>query len=433
MEKKLHWKFEIGGWKLEIGSPISNLQSRISNRALLCLCLLLLFPVAGLSAQEQETPLDLHSIPISEWLNSGDHTEIPWNFRVNEPYLRVDQRLEVLYSVQIDAKTLNKTGKQHELFLISRISTPDGEWLNQPSILRQDLDKELPSNRQAQFFMWVVVQPGDYMLWGVLYDRKTGKHNVTRHHFKVPDIHGDPLPDLYSKMPLVEFPDYGDSDQPLGVVNSLLYLPVRNKRPIQIELISMLSPPEQWTGCRGCARAVRAHNNDTLGALSALSQMEPAVGTMSIAGLDLVRRQVIFDQRDFKSVKWSSLMNAMKKAGSPDISASALQGSKNNGAFFRDFVDKEINAEPGEGSPLRVFIVVTSSTLFESGADLKPLQIEGDCHCRAYYLRFRLNINDVFDQLERFIKPLHPRVFDLITARDLRKAIAEIVGDLGKL
>ena len=80
-----------------------------------------------------------------------------------------------------------------------------------------------------------------------------------------------------------------------------------------------------------------------------------------------------------------------------------------------------------------VIIVVTSSRLFESGSDLRPIQIEGDCNCRVYYLRFRLNVNDVFDQLEKFIKPLRPRVFNLITARDLRKAIAQIVEDLGKL
>jgi hypothetical protein len=31
------------------------------------------------------------------------------------------------------------------------------------------------------------------------------------------------------------------------------------------------------------------------------------------------------------------------------------------------------------------------------------------------------------------MKPLHPRVFNLITARDLRKAISEILDDLEKL
>jgi hypothetical protein len=51
----------------------------------------------------------------------------------------------------------------------------------------------------------------------------------------------------------------------------------------------------------------------------------------------------------------------------------------------------------------------------------------------VYYLRFRLNLNDVFDQLERFMKPLRPRVFNLLSARDLRKAIGEIVEDLERL
>ena len=79
-----------------------------------------------------------------------------------------------------------------------------------------------------------------------------------------------------------------------------------------------------------------------------------------------------------------------------------------------------------------MIIVVTSSWLFEKGVDLKPIQLERGCHCRVYHLRFRLNANDIFDELEKFMKPLHPRTFNLITARDLRKAIAEIVEDLSE-
>jgi len=114
------------------------------------------------------------------------------------------------------------------------------------------------------------------------------------------------------------------------------------------------------------------------------------------------------------------------------VSTAALQGAKNNGAFFRDFLGQRLSSENAGGDPMRVIIVVTSAQLFENGSDLRPLQVEGDCHCRVYYLRFRLSINDVFDQLERFMKPLRPRVFNLIGARDLRKALAEIVEDLGK-
>jgi hypothetical protein len=260
---------------------------------LLCVCVSLWFA----SAQDQP-PLDLHSIPISDWLNTGDHTGIPWDFAVRDAYLRVDQRLEVLYLGNIDAKELNKTGPQHELFLISRVSSSDGEWLNEPSVMHQDIEEQLARHVQVQFAMRMVVQPGDYMLWVVLYDRKTGKYNVAKRHFKVPELRGDPLPDLYRRMPLVEFPE--SSDDRNAYLNGLLYLPVRNRRPLQVELISMLSPPEQWTGR---SRILRTHNDDTVGALAALSQMELTDGTISITGLDLVRRQVLFDQRDFKRVK----------------------------------------------------------------------------------------------------------------------------------
>jgi hypothetical protein len=380
-------------------------------------------------AQDHD-PLDLHSIPISDWLNAGDHSDIPWTFTVREPYLRIDQRLEVPYVARISAKELNRAGKNHELFLVSRVSSPDGEWLNEANIIRHTVEDQLPNNVQAEFQMRVVVQPGEYMLWVVLYDRKTAKHNVAKRRIKVPELRGDPLPDLYRLMPLVEFPNLSDSNPDANsFVTSQLYLPVRNKRPLQVNLISMLSPPEQWTGR---ARLMRAHNDDTLGALAALSQMDLAEGSLSIAGLDLARRQVMFEQRDFQHVEWASLMDAMKKAQSPDISAQALQGSKNNGAFFREFLNQRLSEDSTIADGMRVVIVVTSPQLFESGSDLRPLQIEGDCNCRVYYLRFRLSVNDVFDQLEKFMKPLRPRIFNLITARDLRRAIAEIVQDLGK-
>jgi hypothetical protein len=379
---------------------------------------------------EDYAPLELRSIPISDWLNAGNHADIPWDLRVRQPYLRIDQRLEVSYSARISAKDLNRSGDDHELFLVSRVSSPEGEWLNEPKIVRHMLAGELPKHLELQFFMRVVVQPGDYLLWITLYDRKTGKHNVAKRRLQVSELRGDPLPELYRRMPLVEFPDITESEkEDIGFVTGQLNLPVRNKHPLQVELISMLSPPEQWTGR---SRIMRAHNDDTLGALSALSQLDLAEGSLSITGLDLVRRQVIFEQRQFDNVRWTSFVQAMKKAQSPDVSAKDLQESKNNGAFFREILNQRITAPASETQGMRVVIVVTSSRLFESGSDLRPLQVEGDCNCRVYYLRFRLNVNDVFDQLEKLMRPLRPRVFNLITAQDLRKAIAQIIDELAK-
>ena len=390
---------------------------------------LLLAALAPLAAAQEPPPLDLRSIPISNWLDAGEHAEIPWSFVVRDPILRVDQRLEIAYTVRISGKNLNRIGADHEIFLVSRISSPDGEWLNQPEIVRHTAG-QLANNVQLELVMRVVVKPGEYVLWSVLYDRKTGKHNVAKRRLRVSELRGDPLPDLYSRMPLVEFPDYREvSTDSLAFVNGELYLPIRNKRPLHVELISLLSPPEQWTGRN---RIMRAHNDGTLGALAALSQMELMDGSLSITGLDLVRRQVMFEQRNFQSIEWKSLLQAMKKAQSVEVSTEALQGAKNNGAFFREILNERLTTDLPADS-MRVVIVVTSSRLFESGADLRPLQLEVDCNCRLYYLRFRLNVNDVFDQLDDVMKPLRPRIFNLLTARDLRKAIAEIVTDLAKL
>ena len=385
---------------------------------------------SAVRAQDEHPPLDLHSIPISDWLNAGEHAEIPWNFTVRGPFLRVDQRLEVVYTARISAKVLNRSGEKHELFLVNRISSPDGEWLSEPNIVRHSLEGELPKNVQAEFLMRVIVQPGDYTLWSVLFDRKTGKHNLAKRRVRISEFRGDPLPDLYRRMPLIEFPEIDEQDSSgLGRVNGQLYLHVENKRPLQVELISMLSPPEQWTGR---ARVVRAHSDSTIGAVAALSQLDLAEGSLSITGLDLVRRQVLFEQHDLQNVEWIPFIEALKQAQSLNISAQALQGSKSNGAFFREVLSERLAADV-PSDIMRVIIVVTSARLFESGSDLRPIQIEGDCNCRLYYLRFRLNMNDLFDQLEKFMKPLHPRVFNLMNAWDFRKAIAEIVEDLEKL
>jgi hypothetical protein len=405
-------------------------QKRKDTKVRMYLCVFVfvsLWSIRPVSAQEP-VPLDLRSIPISDWLNGGDHADIPWTFAVRTPYLRVDQRIEVVYSARISSKNLNRLGDTHELFLISRISSPDGEWLNQPQIA-QHTAEHLPPNGEVEFQMRFVAQPGDYLLWCVFYDRGSGKHDVAKRRVRVPELRGDPLPDLYSRMPLVEFPQvFEASSNAMVGFRGVLYLPVRNKRPLQVELISLLSPGEQWTGR---TRMLRAHNDDTLGALAALSEMELTNGSISITGLDLTRRQVMFEQRDFHHLEWDSLMAAMKKSQSPDISAEALQGSKNNGAFFRETLSQRLGAElPGDA--MRVVIVITSPQLFESGADLRPLQLESGCNCRLYYLRFRLSLNDVFDQLDKFMKPLRPRIFNLISPRDLRKAVAEIVDDLQK-
>ena len=61
------------------------------------------------------------------------------------------------------------------------------------------------------------------------------------------------------------------------------------------------------------------------------------------------------------------------------------------------------------------------------------MKVEGDCQCRVYHLRLRLNTDDVFDDVAKLLKPLHPKTFDIPSAADLRKALAEVIKDLGNI
>src|SRR5688572_3105048 len=139
-------------------------------------------------AMQEVAGLDLRSIPIADWIENGENTEIPWRLDVRNPVLRMDQRMEVAYSAVISGKQLRQSGTEHELFFVNRISDPDGEWLTPFAVARQFYEKELPNSAQVRFNMRAMVKPGEYVLWVVLYDRKTGHHNVARRRIQVREI-----------------------------------------------------------------------------------------------------------------------------------------------------------------------------------------------------------------------------------------------------
>jgi len=60
-----------------------------------------------------------------------------------------------------------------------------------------------------------------------------------------------------------------------------------------------------------------------------------------------------------------------EEGAKPHDQRTALQGAKNNGAFFREVLNDRLTAESPEGEGMRVIVVVTSSRLFESGSDLR--------------------------------------------------------------
>src|SRR5262249_9161918 len=129
-----------------------------------------------------------------------------WNVMIGAPTLRMDQRLVVNYSTAIQLKELHRSGNSHDLFLMSRVSSPDLEWLNAFSTLHQVMDPSLPNSFVIHLSSPLFVQPNDYILWLMLYDHATNKHNVAKRRLHVNEIPHDPLPYVYDYLPLIEFP-----------------------------------------------------------------------------------------------------------------------------------------------------------------------------------------------------------------------------------
>jgi hypothetical protein len=374
----------------------------------------------------EDTGFDLQSIPLKEWLAEKDVTEIPWKVQVDKPQLRMDQRHSVAYSVRIRLNNVNEAAAGRDFVFVSIVSSIDGRWLIPAKAGKQPV-KAMPAPEiQVQFNECVFVRPGEYVLWLVLYDIKTGMHNVAKRRIQVPQLKDDPLPQLNSRLPLVEFPQLdGPDPQLMSTPPGRLFLPVANKRPIGLELVAIVSPSEQWPGRLDILNSQRRR---VLAAVTTLAQMQLSNSSISVTGIDLVNRQIPFEQRDLRDLNWSALAAAFARpSDAKKVTVGALENSKIRGAFLRDMLAQRLR-NPAE--PLRVIVVVSNNVLLEAGSDLEPLRLEGDCHCRFYHVRFPLNKDDVFDDIRQLIKRFQPKTFNVASARHLREAVAAIASDL---
>ena len=322
---------------------------------------------------ERDATFDLKSIPFDQWLAANDRAQVPWKVQIQNPALRMDQRLEVAYTAKIQADTLNKYGSIHDLFFISAVGSPGGKCcLVAPKVVHYTRKEKLAHEFELRFSDAVLTQPGDYWLWLILYDRANAQHNIVKRRIHVPPIENDPLPDADKALPNVELP--GRTDRERGTVLEFyrgLSLPIGNKQPLH--------------------------------------------------------RSVSFQQSDAGRLDWVGLTAAITKDYHTIDIASATKGDV---SFFTGTLNQHLT-NPSDAS--RVLIFISGSSVFESIGGFEPLALPGECRCRAYHLILRRNAGDGNDDLGRLLKPLHPRTFNIFVAQDFRKALAEIIKDLGEL
>jgi hypothetical protein len=375
---------------------------------------------------KHDAEFDLNSIPLAEWLDARDTQEIPWKTRFENTELRMDQRLEVAYTATLQTKDVNNlTGG--DLYFIAGVTDAAGKTLVPPKVVHRSLDGKIPDNKELRFSDNLIAQPGEYVLYLILYDRQTGRHNTVKRRTTVAPLSSDPLSNAARDLPQLEFFDFTDRERGTIQFFKGLSLPVANKRMLRIELISLLNPPEQWSDQR---RIVRSHIQQTAAALNALSQLRLAQGSISVLGLDAAHRAVAFQQADFDQLNSEELTAVLNKIADDNTVSLTTMQSGGGSAYFRESLDRELAPSPGA---MKVIVVISGLEVFESSSSVKPLDARKNCDCRVYYLRFRYDARDGYDDIEKIIKPVAPKTFNITAPRDFRKALAEIIRDLNNL
>ena len=379
------------------------------------------------AVMKHDAAFDLNSIPLAQWMETHDSQEIPWKTRIENSSLRMDQRLEVPYTATVQAKAVNSlvTG---DLYFIASVTDASGNSLISPKVVHYALDGKISDDKELRFTDSVLTQPGDYVLHLVLYESRTGRHSAMKRSITVSQTTDDPLPGGGKELPQLEFLDLSDRER--GTVFQFfkgLSLPVANKRTIQLELVSLLNPPEQWSDQR---QIVRTHMQCMAAALNTLSQVRLAQGLVSLTGLDAAHGSVVFQQPDFDQLNWQELSAVLNKVADDNTVSLRTMESGGGGAFLRESLARHLTAPP---DATKIIVVISGSEVFQSSGSAKSVNLKKNCDCRVYHVRFRYDIRDAYDDVEKILKPLGPKTFDITSPRDFRKAVAEIIRDLDKL
>jgi len=427
-------------------------------------------PEAWPQAPAPPPALDKLRIPFDQWFAEGDREEVPWKVDFWKPWLRLDQRIGFSVNATVSGKQLAKLGPAHDLYLGARLGRPEGPWLGH-GIVGAQIEKPLEKNIELRLTLGFLVRPGKYMLAVFLYDDSTGKRSFMTGRLEVPPLRKDPLAGADQNLPVVEIvPGESGLDAFFNPsITSRLNLPVITRRPLRVEIIANTSGSDGESGA-----AERRSLGFAITGLKLFAQLGVANGTLHLTALDIPRRKILFEQEEVHSIDWAGLRTALDSIDPVTISVQALQGRKENAAFFRNTVMDKLrerfrerapaaNAGAGNGGsaspaaprPLRVFIIVSPALMFARGTDMTPVPAEACDDCRVYLLRRyswtplayesafpsggrrrrfgspwipRSHFSD--DQLHRLLKPLAPRTFNIYDAGDLRQAMGRILADL---
>jgi len=380
-----------------------------------------------------------------------------WSARVSGAVLANSQRLRTRVEIEVDGNELIKRRGEGELVFFVEFKDSDGRVFQtrQAIPLRKVTDAAAKSN--FVYSQSALVLPGEYRVDFAILDTKNGEHAAIERTLRVAPLRSDPLPDSWRGLPAVEFEASADPPDSWfePYLAGRLFLPVETRRRVRVEVLVNASPsaigPRFRTG--------QVNNRslaDVLPALKVISQMELGDGTLNVSVLDLTRRQVLFTQDHVhpqsQPLDWARLRPGLLEADPNKIDVRDLAHLQENAQFFVEEVRRRIVEECA-------LIVLSGPLEFAPGGDLRPIELTERPPGRVFYIRYHplpvivnpalprsarpnrgrgfpqpgIVATEPADALEPLLKPLQPRLFDVNSAEQFRKALADVMKEIARM
>jgi len=426
-----------------------------------------LLPIAlaasPLIAEAQTDPV-FSTIPFDQWLSQGDQPHMRWNVRTSEPVLSAHQRLAEEIFAEVDGEELVKRrGKGQFLMLLQLADEKGRTWQSHQGIDLEHIGEGMKAN-DALFSQLVFLLPGDYRVSIVIYADATGEHSVIQRMLHVSPLKSDPLPGAWSDLPAVEIvpPSKPPDLWYLPSLEGKLRLTVATREPVNVDLVVNLTPSEEFTG------STRVQNRNfevLLPATKVLSQVNWENATFSLALLDISKRRVIYRQEkapgrqdNTSGLDWPHASASLAEVNPGVIDVKSLENRQYSAEFFLAEIRRRIAPRRRTPRRSRVVIVLSSKVQFASTQEVHPIVLNNPTDARVYYIRYqqpprivmgppvvgrRGQILDgsfaarrsyaAIDQLEPLLKPLDPKLFEVGTPEQFRKALATILAEIAKL
>ena len=412
------------------------------------LAFLVIAIVAGfagpLSAQEPNTDTVFADAPFDKWAAQGNHQEVPWEVQASADRLSFHQRLIATIQVQVPGPELLKRSHDDHITLLVEVRNGQGVSVRNFGLLELNNMKPEMKRSDVEFSWQAFAVPGQYELSVALWDKKSGEHNFLRRLFHVDAYRNDPLSEMWRGLPAFEFwstkrdgPDYMFHADIEGRPNLML----ATRRPIEMEVLLDMTPSAEVF--RGNYGQYNRYLGAALPTFKLFNQIKLKNGSRSAAALDLVQRHIVFEQNDGKDLDWVTLRKTLSPDSGPGtVSVKDLKNKQQSPVYLREEIVRRLKAGSEQASkagekPLHVFVLLGSPMDFYTFPKLPAIVTGEEQDCVIYYLQFeftqREGITGGVGNVEKMLKPLKIRSFEVRAADDVRRALAKVLEEVSRM